>query len=126
MERVIKSNGDTAIQFNLADAKAVLSDLLDKAVVDSLLSVYVVRDSLNTGIISLNEKEIKDLKTKCANKDIQIDNLMQVKDNFDAKIALKDAVIEKKDKEIKKHKAIKVIALIGDIVLPVLVILLVL
>lgn len=122
--RQIINNGDTLIQFKLSDAKSVLSDLLDKSIVDSLLSVYTLRDSLNTNIITLNTKEIADLKLKCSNKDIQIANLMKVYENDSTKFALKDDIIKQQKKEIRRQKTYKVIALIGDVALPLFVILL--
>ncbi len=122
----IVNNGDTSIQFKLSDAKSVLSDLLDKSIVDSLLSVYTLRDSLNTSTITLNNKEIADLKLKCSNKDLELRNLTTVYSNDSTKIVLKDDVIKQQKKEIRKQKTLKVIALIGDVALPLFVIILLL
>jgi hypothetical protein len=116
-------NGDTVITMPLSDAKVVLKGILDAEIADSLLRVYVTRDKINNDIIQLQVKEIKALQEKTKNEAELSNNLQSIIQNKDTEIADLNAIIKKQKKEIRKQKFIKTIALIGDVALPVLVLL---
>jgi hypothetical protein len=105
---------------NLEDAKIILSDLLEYEIVDSLLAVYKEKDTLNTNTISLQKDVIVKLTLKSENQQSIINNFEQVLNNKDIEIGLKDEVIEKQNKEIKKQKRLKIVGFIGSIMLPIL------
>jgi len=112
-------NNDTLVQMKLSDAKIVLGYILDGEIADSLVKVYTVRDSINTETIALQVSAIHDLQTKCINKDEKIKNLNILLGNKETEIADLNNTIKEQKKEIKKQKIIKTIALVGDVVLPV-------
>jgi ABC-type antimicrobial peptide transport system permease subunit len=105
---------------NLEDARIVLSDLLEYEVVDSLLTVYKEKDTLNTNTITLQKDVIVKLTQKSENQQSIIDNFEQILSNKDIEINLKDQVIEKQKKEIRKQKALKIVGFIGSIILPII------
>jgi len=105
---------------NLEDARIVLSDLLEYEVVDSLLTVYKEKDTLNTNTITLQKDVIVKLTQKSENQQSVIDNFEQILSNKDIEINLKDQVIEKQKKEIRKQKALKIVGFIGSIILPII------
>ena len=55
IESLVNDKGDTLIVMHLDDAKMLLTDLLECEVTDSLLNVYVERDSLNKEKIILKD-----------------------------------------------------------------------
>ena len=55
IESLVNDKGDTLIVMHLDDAKMLLTDLLECEVTDSLLNVYVERDSLNKEKIIFSE-----------------------------------------------------------------------
>jgi len=61
IKTTVNDEGDTLVIMNLEDAKFILSDLLQYEVTDSLLNVYVERDSLNTEKIVLKDEIIEKL-----------------------------------------------------------------
>ena len=105
---------------SLSDAKLILSDLLEYEVTDSLLNVYVERDSLNSEKIILKNNIIEKLELQNKNKDEIIKNLNTILSNKIKEIEYKDLIIEDQKKEIKKQKNLKRVGFIGAVVLPIL------
>ncbi len=116
---IINSKGDTLIQMNLADAKIVLTAVLDKEIVDSLLVVYTTKDEINTTIIRLQKSDIKKLQEKSANQEILAANLEKIIANKDIEISFLNETIKKQKKEIRKQKILKIIGYTAAVALPV-------
>lgn len=104
----------------LQDAKKILSDLLDYRVTDSLLNLYMKRDSLNTEVILLKEDIIKKLNTQNKNNEEIIKNLEGVISNKDTEISLKDNIIEDQKKDIRNQRNLKRLGFVGCVVLPII------
>lgn len=126
IESVLNENGDTLIIMSLSDAKLILTDLLECEITDSLLYVYVERDSLNQKKIYIKDELIKKLELQNDNKDKVIQNLEVVLKNTKEIISLKDKTIEKQKKEIKKQRNLKRLGFVGSVVLPILTLILLL
>lgn len=124
VQTVVNQQGDTLIQMSLADAKFILSDLLDKQVVDSLLTTYQVSDSLQNITISLQLEKIRLLAEKNKNLVSINDNNQLIINNKDAEILLLNDTIKKQKREILKQKILKVIGFSAAIVLPITVLIL--
>ena len=120
IESVVNKDGDTLVIMSLSDAKLILSDLLEYEVTDSLLNVYVERDSLNSEKIILKDNIIEKLELQNKNKDEIIKNLNTIISNKIKEIEYKDLTIEDQKKEIKKQKNLKRVGFIGAVVLPIL------
>lgn len=123
--QALEINGDTLIQMHLIDAKTVLKGVLDGEVADSLLTIFMVRDSINNGIIQMQVSQIKLLQEKSKNQAKLADNLNLILYNKDLEINKLNAIINDQKREIRKQKFIKTLALIGDVVLPVIVLILI-
>ena len=108
----------------LSDAKIILNDILEKQVVDSLLNIYVLRDSLNTSTISLQLTEIKVLQEKGSNQAQLVANLEKIMLNKDKEITNLNQVIKKQKREIVKQKVLKIIGFTAAVVIPITIILL--
>ncbi len=108
---------------HLDDAKIVLKGVLDGEVADSLVKVLVERDKVKDDIIVLQTKEIRVLQEQSKNKDKQKENLDRIIANKNTEIARLNVIIEEQKKEIRKQKFIKTLALIGDVVLPIITLL---
>ena len=119
VQTLVNSNGDTLIQMNLVDAKIILNDLLDKEIADSLIDVYVKRDSVFKSTISFQVTEIKLLQQKSQNQELQAFNLTRIVDNKDQEISLLNETIKKQKKEIVKQKVLKVIGFAAAVILPI-------
>ena len=65
--QALEINGDTLIQMHLLDAKIVLKGVLDGEVADSLLTIFMLRDSINNSIIQIQVSQIKLLQEKSKN-----------------------------------------------------------
>ena len=72
IKTTVNDEGDTLVIMNLEDAKFILSDLLQYEVTDSLLNVYVERDSLNTEKIVLKDEIIEKLNLQNSKSSILI------------------------------------------------------
>lgn len=110
---------DTIIQMKLSDAKIILRGVLNGEISDSLVNVLSNRDSINNNIISLQTNVIRDLISKSAYKDIEIDNLNVIIKGDNKQVDILYSLIKKQQKEIKKQRILKKLALIGDVVLPI-------
>ena len=119
IESLINDKGDTLIVMPLEEAKMLLTDLLECEVTDSLLNIYVERDSLNKEKIILKNNIIEKLKLQNQNTENIIKNLEEIVGNKDEEISLKDKTIKEQKKEIKKQRNLKRLGFIGSIVLPI-------
>tara|TARA_R110000751_G_scaffold44155_4_gene101255 strand:+ start:748 stop:1089 length:342 start_codon:yes stop_codon:yes gene_type:complete len=108
---------------NIEDAKVILSDLLEYEIVDSLLTAYKERDSLNTNTIILQKDIIVKLTQKSENQSVQISNFQSILDNKDRELSLKDDTIKQQKKEIRKQKFLKILGFTGSIILPIITLL---
>ncbi len=126
IESLVNDKGDTLIVMHLDDAKMLLTDLLECEVTDSLLNVYVERDSLNKEKIILKDGIIDKLKLQNQNSETIIKNLEELLNNKDEEISLKDDIIETQKKEIKKQRNLKRVGFISAVVLPILTLILIL
>ena len=117
---IVNSHGDTLIMMRLDDAKVILSDLMEFRYVDSLLSIYKLRDSLKTSTIVMQKDVIDKLIQKSNNQDTQLTNFQSILSNKDQEIFLKEDVIKAQKKEIRKQKVLKIIGFAGSVVLPII------
>ena len=108
---------------NLEDARIILSDLMEYEIVDSLLTTYKEKDSLNTTTITLQKDIIVKLTKKSTNQEIQIGNFESILANKDMEIKLKDETVKQQKKEIRKQKFLKILGFTGSIILPILTLL---
>jgi hypothetical protein len=122
IERIkyVKINGDTFIQMSLEDAKVILKGVLDSEIADSLINIYTFRDSVNSGIISMQIEEIRLLQEKSSNQQMLSNNLNEMLKNKNSEVDVLNKIIADQKKEIRKQKVIKTLALIGDVALPVI------
>lgn len=121
VQTVINQKGDTLIQFQIKDARILLADVLDKQVLDSIVEVYKVRDSISQNQIQLYVKEVRLLQEKSLNKDKENANLNKIIELRNTEIADLNKIIKQDKKEIRKQKFYKVLGFIGAIALPILV-----
>lgn len=119
IESLVNDKGDTLIVMPLEEAKMLLTDLLECEVTDSLLNIYVERDSLNKEKIILKDNIIEKLKLQNQNTENIIKNLEEIVGNKDEEISLKDKTIKEQKKEIKKQRNLKRLGFIGSILLPI-------
>tara|TARA_Y100000401_G_C8325235_1_gene227787 strand:+ start:3599 stop:3937 length:339 start_codon:yes stop_codon:yes gene_type:complete len=108
---------------NLEDAKIILSDLMEYEVVDSLLTIYKEKDSLNTQTITLQKDVIVKLTKKSQNLELQVSNFQSILDNKNTEIELKEDTIKNMKKEIRKQKVLKFFGFTGSIILPIITLL---
>jgi peptide subunit release factor 1 (eRF1) len=120
IKTIVNQKGDTLVMMHLKDAKKILTDLLQCEVTDSLLTVYVERDSLNTDKIILKDKLIEKLNLQNENYVKIVSNLETVVKNKDEIIIYKDKTIKQQEKEIRKQKILKNLGFVGSVVLPVI------
>ena len=120
IKTIVNQKGDTLVMMHLKDAKKILTDLLQCEVTDSLLTVYVERDSLNTDKIILKDKLIQKLNLQNENYVKIVSNLETVVKNKDEIIIYKDKTIKQQEKEIRKQKILKNLGFVGSVVLPVI------
>lgn len=120
IKATVNPKGDTLVVMHLNDAKKILTDLLKCEVTDSLLNVYVERDSLNTEKIILKDNLIEKLNLQNENYVKIVSNLETVVKNKDEIIIYKDKTIKQQKKEIRKQKILKNLGFVGCVVLPVI------
>lgn len=122
VKTLTNAKGDTVLLFHLDDAKVILTDILDKEVIDSLLSIFTRRNELSKKTIELQLSEIKELVKKDDNQEIRIKNLESIVNNKDAEITDKDDIINQQKKDIRRLKFQKTLAIIAAVALPILVV----
>lgn len=108
------------------DARLLLEDVLEYEYTDSLLNVYVVRDSLKQSTILIQKNIILKLGNEKMNLEEMVINLEKKVLNKDKEISYKDDTIKKTKKEIRKHKRQKIIAIIVAVAGPIITLLLLL
>ena len=123
IKTTVSDKGDTLVIMNLEDAKFILSDLLQYEVTDSLLNIYVERDSLNTEKITLKDGIIEKLNLQNSNCKEMVTNLEEIISNKDSEIVLKDDTIKQQKKEIRKQKFLKFLGFTGSVILPIITLL---
>tara|TARA_Y100001980_G_C14413094_1_gene206162 strand:+ start:56 stop:478 length:423 start_codon:yes stop_codon:yes gene_type:complete len=123
IKETVNSNGDTLVIMHLEDARVILNDLLEYEVVDSLLTTYKEKDSLNTSKIEIQKDIIFKLVEKNNNQQTQINNFQQILDNLKSEIVLKEDTIKQQKKEIRKQKLLKLTGFTSSIILPILTLL---
>ena len=123
VKEFINSDGDVLVVMHLEDARIILNDLLEYEIVDSLLTVYKEKDSLNTNTISLQKDIIFKLVEKSDNQQSQINNFQKILDNNKQIIQYKDDTIKHQKKEIRKQKLQKILGFSGSVILPILTLL---
>ena len=123
VKEIINSDGDVLVVMHLEDARIILNDLLEYEIVDSLLTVYKEKDSLNTNTISLQKDIIFKLVEKSDNQQSQINNFQKILDNNKQIIQYKDDTIKHQKKEIRKQKLQKILGFSGSIILHILTLL---
>ena len=123
VKTLVNEAGDTLVMMNLEDARIILSDLMECEIVDSLLSVYKEKDSLNTSTVTLQKDIIVKLTQKSDNQQLQINNFESILANKDEEVKFKDETIKQQKKEIRKQKFLKILGFTGSIVLPILILL---
>lgn len=126
IESVVNKDGDTLVIMSLSDVKLILSDLLEYEITDSLLNVYVERDSLNSEKIILKDSIIEKLELQNKNKDEIIKNLNDIITNKIKEIDYKDLTIEEQQEEINKQRNLKRLGFVGSVVLPIITLILLL
>ena len=126
IKTIVNPKGDTLVIMHLNDAKKILTDLLQCEVTDSLLTIYVERDSLNSEKIILKDNLIEKLNLQNENYKKIVSNLETVINNKDEIIVFKDRTIDQQKKEIKKQKFLKKLGFVGCVILPVITLIIVL
>ena len=120
IKETVNSNGDTLVIMHLEDARVILNDLLEYEIVDSLLTTYKEKDSLNTSKIEIQKDIIFKLVEKNDNQQTQIDNFQQILDNKNEELGFKEDTIKQQKKEIRKQKLLKLAGFTSSIILPIL------
>lgn len=120
IKTIVNPKGDTLVIMHLNDAKKILTDLLQCEVTDSLLTIYVERDSLNSEKIILKDNLIEKLNLQNENYKKIVSNLETVINNKDEIIVFKDKTINQQKKEINKQKFLKKLGFVGCVILPVI------
>ena len=126
IKSVVNQKGDTLVMMHLSDAKKILTDLLEYEITDSLLNVYIERDSLNSEKIILKDKLIEKLNLQNQNYTTIVSNLEEVIKNKEQVIVFKDKTIKEQEREIKKQRRLKNLGFVGCVVLPILTLIIVL
>lgn len=120
IKETVNSNGDTLVIMHLEDARVILNDLLEYEIVDSLLTTYKEKDSLNSNKIEIQKDIIFKLVEKNDNQQTQIDNFQQILDNKNEELGFKEDTIKQQKKEIRKQKLLKLAGFTSSIILPIL------
>lgn len=116
----VNESGDTLVIMNLEDAKIILSDLLEYEIVDSILTVYEEKDSLNQKTITLQKEVIFKLMDKSDNQQEQIDNFKKIINNKNEELGYKDETLAQYKKELRKQKFLKFLGFGGSVLLPII------
>jgi uncharacterized coiled-coil protein SlyX len=106
---------------SLADAKLILSDVLQKQYADSIIEAYEKNDSLQMVTIKLKDAELNALNKKFRNSEEMVANLNVMLANKNIEIDTLNGVIKKQKKEILKQKVQKIIGFTAAVALPILV-----
>ena len=115
----VNAQGDTLLVMNLSDARTILADLLDKQIVDSVLTEYEKRDSVKDEIIAVYKTQVEQLQNKIKIQELQIQTLTTLNHNKNTEITMLDRTIIEQKKEIKRQKRFKVVAIMTAIATPI-------
>ena len=116
----ISENADTVnLKLHIDDARLILSDLLDYEKVDSLLNIYVEKDSVNLSIIEKQNIIIQTKDSQIDDYKLKIENYKKVIKNKDSEIGILLKNIEVLEKRLKKEIRKKRWAIAGAIAGPV-------
>lgn len=100
------------------DARGILSDVLQKEVLDSIVFEYKKTDSLNIGQITLLKSQIVELIAKGKDQEEQIKLLNLIVQNNQAENKIKADIISKQKKKIKKFNRQKIVGFTLAVILP--------
>lgn len=117
--KTIINGKDTLIEFSLSDAKTILEGVLNTQNCDSVVGVYIERDSLQNNRIILQNNEIKDLNLKINNETLITSNLSSEVSNKDKQIGDINDIIKQQKKEIRRQKFYKIIGFAAAIIIPI-------
>lgn len=120
IKTIVNDENDTLVVMHIYDAMTFLSDLLECELNDTLVDIYVWRDSVNNEKIILKDEVINVLKNKLENTENIVNNLTEYIKNTKQIIKLNRRTINSLKKEVRKHKREKVVAIITSIVLPII------
>ena len=124
-QTIVSVSGDTLIEIPLADAKVILSTILQKEISDTIISKYIKQDTIQTNTILLLKKEVDLYKIKVSNLEYINTASFNIISNKDQEIAIGNETIKKQKKEIIKQKTLKITGFTTTIVLPILLYLLI-
>lgn len=107
----------------VSDAKLVLSELIDKYYVDSLLKLYDQALTIADATVQIALSSIQKLQILGKNKDVQIKNLNDIISNKDTEIKYLQETVIIQYVEIKKQKIYKTIGFVMTSLLTLILIL---
>jgi len=122
--KTVVINEDTLIQFKLSDAKLILTDVLEKQKLDTIVKEFINLNIIKDSTINTQKKIILDLGKIVYNDNIIIENQNYLINNKDIEVSLLNDVIKKQKREIRKQKILKMIGFTGAIILPITVLIL--
>ena len=122
--KTVVINEDTLIQFKLSDAKLILTDVLEKQKLDTIVKEFINLNIIKDSTINTQKKIILDLGKIVYNNNIIIENQNYLINNKDIEVSLLNDVIKKQKREIRKQKILKMIGFTGAIILPITVLIL--
>ena len=126
VETFITEKGDTLVIMGYEDARTLLEDVLECEYSDSLMTVYIERDSLNTRTITLQKEVLIKMGQENLNLETMLTNLEDIIINKDVALLLKDDIIKQQKKVIRKQKFLKLLGFTGSILLPIIVLIIML
>ncbi len=126
VETFITEKGDTLVIMGYEDARTLLEDVLECEYSDSLMTVYIERDSLNTRTITLQKEVLIKMGQENLNLETMLTNLENIIINKDVALLLKDDIIKQQKKVIRKQKFLKLLGFTGSILLPIIVLIIML
>lgn len=115
----IRSKDTVALIMHIEDARLMLADLLDYEIVDSLLTVYQEKDSINMLIINEKDVIIEAQSAQIDNYKLKSDNYEQIIRNKNTELGIMLAEIEELKKEVKKERNKKRFAIICAVAGPI-------
>jgi peptidoglycan hydrolase CwlO-like protein len=116
----ISEDGDTVtLRLHIEDARLILGDLLDYEHVDSLLTVYQEKDSINMEIIKRKQLIITTQESQIGDYEIIVDNFKKIIKNKDTEISKLMDRIKDLEKEVKKLRRQKKWLIAGAVAGPV-------
>ena len=112
-------NGIKYTAFIDSDAKLILKDILEKEVLDSLITEYMLKDKNQTVVINTQSSIINELKIKVSDSNKYIDNLNSISTNKNSEIEKLNLDLTSARKEVRKQRFLKKIAFSLVVLIPV-------